>query len=371
VFPLQRVKLTREKAEQFQQGSKDGGAWRILAADWCAYVNGILERDRVPRKMEPEIESRLPKLDPDWLHRQLLDHPAVVILDGVDEFLSNNLQFGFKEFLGMLRKLQSEYASNTALTILLGVRSSQGGIETLAGSKSNVFRVRRLTISEADSLYCGATTWIARLPSKELQDLLLTPLILIQLAPRLHALTPENLSSRAAILEAALDAILEKPERNLTDAEREGRAIDADQWKDALSLVAWRYHAGYRATMGLDRLRRECEDALGKSTQRFAMNQPLSWQQLLDPPPELTKEYPLLAERNPAVESFVENLRLATQLPTLEVMMRTIFFPTDEMTFRFLHREWQEFTITRTSYANRPRRKTCSRWQERTWALRR
>jgi pimeloyl-ACP methyl ester carboxylesterase len=347
VVPLQRVKLKPQEVERFNRGIGDGTAWTVLAKDWCAYVNGILERDRVPRKMEPAVESRMPKLKAEWLHRRLMDHPGVIILDGIDEFLSNNLQIGFKEFHGMLRKLQSDYARNTSLTILLGVRSSQGGIETLAGSKNNIFRVRRLETSEADSIYPGAKAWIERIPEKELRDLLLTPLILSQLGPRLGVLAPEKLSSRAAILEAALDSILEKTDLEMPETERERRAIQADQWKDALSLVAWRFHAGFRATMGLERLRLECEAALGRPDEPFAMDRPLTWLRLLNPPPELTQKYELHGERNPAMHRFVENLQLAAHLSTLEVIMRTIFFPTDELTFRFLHRDWQEFLASR------------------------
>jgi hypothetical protein len=345
VVPLQRVKFTKDQANEFNRGANDGRAWNVLALDWCAYVNGILERDRAQRPMETGAELRMPKLEFAWLQRRLSQDPAVLIFDGVDEFLSNNLLIGFDEFHGMVRKLQEDFGRNTSLTILLGVRSSQGGIDTLAGSKQNIFRVRRLKISEANSIYRGAKEWIERFHDEELQDLLLTPLILAQLGPRLDKLSPENLSSRAAILEAALDAILEKADLELPDGDRPKRAIDSDQWKDALSLVAWRYHAGSRATMGVEQLRSECEATLGKAA--FAIDRPLTWRMLLDPPLELTNKYPLLAEKNPALRKFVDNLALTTACETIHVLMRTIFFPTDELTFRFLHRDWQDFLASR------------------------
>lgn len=345
VVPLQRVKLDTGLADRVGPGSSNEKAWTILAEDWCVYVNGIFERDRSQRPMDATSESQMARLDLRWVKRRLSNDPVVVIFDGVDEFLSNNLQVGFDEFHKMLRQLQQDFAANTSLTLLLGIRSSQGGIETLAGSKQNIFHVRRLEISEVDSLYCGARDWIDRFQDTDLQDLFLTPLIITRLGPRLDKLSPENLSSRAAVLEAALDAILEKADLELPDGDRPKRVVTADQWKDALSLIAWRYHAGSHATMGIEQLRSECEATLGKA--EFAIDRPLTWRILSDPPGDLVRRYPLLGAKNPALEGFLDNLALTLSCSTLEVLMRTIFFPTNELTFRFLHRDWQDFLASR------------------------
>jgi hypothetical protein len=349
VIPLQRVKLpgkeepergsTRFFAEDFNRGPQDGTAWKVLAEDWCDYVNGMFQHERTPAERSQESASSLPQVEWNWLDNLLRDSPAVLIFDAVDEFLSNNLLIGFGAFQKMLEQVQDRYATNNSLTILLGVRSSQGGIDTLVERCENVFCVRRLRLDEADQIYPGARTWIENVcehgracgsNGEELKDLLLTPLILAQLGPRFSSLNPGKLVSRAAILEAALESIVKKRDSSMANGELT-QGVDFASLKDAMSLVGWLFYVGLEPTLHPDVIRTRAASAIRE------------WEKLLSPPKGLVDRYAILAEPLPMLNQLITRMRLAAERSTLEIIMRTIFFPTEEGTYRFLHTEWQNF----------------------------
>ena len=85
----------------------------------------------------------------EWLRAKLKKEPVTLILDGVDEFLTNHPALGVADFRHMLSHLSADYEQNHRLTILLGVRSAQPGLASFASDANRIHEVMRLTSEQA------------------------------------------------------------------------------------------------------------------------------------------------------------------------------------------------------------------------------
>ena len=323
ILPLQRVKLSPEDVKAFQDKTP-GCAFTVLEKDICPYVNGFLDLDAERARTPGNIQSRLPRVDSQWLHHHLQAAPTLLILDGVDEFFTNNPGIGLDRFTRMLREIEQKYADASGLVVLLGVRNEQEGIDRFPTDPRHVFRIPPLTVDDAEDLWPGAKAWLEGIDEPDLLELLLKPLILTQLGPRFRELDPAKLNTRSAIHEAALNAIIHKS--NLRDQlDATGQPIGAEGWKNALMAVAAAFHSDSRAEMRVDEIASEVRATITRWLSRDDDH----------------------GERLPECDSLIDDMRLASEQHTMEMLLRTIFFPTAEKTYRFLHRQWEDFLCSR------------------------
>src|SRR5262249_12686252 len=142
----------------------------------------------------------------DWLRARLRAEPTALILDGIDEFLTNHPTLGVADFRHMLSYLGAEYGKNPRLTVLLGVRSTLPGATSFAPDANHIFEVARLTAGQAARQFPSARSWLEGGQSEQIAKLLLTPLILAQLDVR-NAPLP---ATRSELLNLALATIVEQ-----------------------------------------------------------------------------------------------------------------------------------------------------------------
>jgi hypothetical protein len=319
LVPLQRVSLSKDQAEKFRITASTGGAWELLGRDWCAYVNDVQTLDS--NRSDAAEGPTAPLLNWEWLCERLRTKPTVLMLDAIDEFLAKNLSIGFSDFVAMLQHLLSSNSQNGQLHIVLGVRSELPGVETLASTPNDVFRVRLLSMDEAESLYPGVKKKLKELADPDLEKLFLTPLILGAIGPILSELEPGALNSRASLLTEALAALIRK-----TDLHRRrdllGLELGVEPWLDALMVVAWQTFLESRTEIALTDIQQDAQRLRDRwNTASISQN----------------------------LHSPLRGLELATDLQMLRVIFsQTVFFPTTSPSIhRFLHQQWEEFLASR------------------------
>lgn len=278
----------------------------ILLDWWCHWFNDITYADAIG------IE---------WLRARLRSDATVLILDGVDEFITNHPALSISDFQQMLAFLGSEYRQNRGLTVVLGVRSTQPGLPALASS--NVREVLRLTTAQAIRQFPATSAWLGTVGDVPIKKLLFTPLILAQLNTRRP---PSNLrpSTHGEVVLLALTTIIEQSDLCGKLDER-GRPIDAQRWIDALMAVAWCLFRRLRGEIATSTLKFD-----GADLHRSWANHLASTQQQAEGA-QLLSGFQLLCESR-ACDALLH---------------RTILYPTGRGEVRFIHREWQDFLAAR------------------------
>jgi hypothetical protein len=299
LMPLQLFILRRDDIDEVSSNPGGMGLWLRIAQHWCGVANDA---------RSPDLMS-VP-----WLVEKLKGRAIALILDSLDEFLTNNGEVGMSAFRELLRELSRSYGGNHRLTVLVGVRSSQPGLESLATDSNHLFEVLRMTLSQAVRFFPEAAAAMDGLESRDLQRLLLTPLILAQLGPRVREFRNRPPQTKSDLMGLALKAVIERS--GLLELH------EADAWVAALSVVAWIYYSQYRAMMTVEEVHREA----------VAFRE--RWQAHLR------------GRRDEATTGIVAGLDIVANPQTCErLMRRTLFVPTGYRVFRLVHREWEDFLV--------------------------
>jgi len=318
IIPLQQMELNLSEIAQFcGENSTSATPWELLGVKWCERLGELLSLDATSAGL-PGAGARDPAPTFAWLDRLLRTSAVTLIFDGVDEFVTNHDGVTMSDMHALAVSLQQRYQANTRLVIVFGVRSSQPRAESLATSRGNVYEVRRLTEEEALSLFPAAAQVFARLQSDRVRRLLLAPLVLSKLGPRLEGVTDQALNSRSGIMQAALEAIVERMLRK-----HGGKPLEMAMCVLALSLVAWRVFVNGRAEIAVSDLRSEL--AFDKAR----------WEQHLQSTGRL--ESSLV----PQTYRLLEDAAILRELLT-----RTVFFPSGQDMYRFRHREWEDYLVS-------------------------
>ncbi|HWO25549.1 MAG TPA: serine/threonine-protein kinase [Kofleriaceae bacterium] len=311
-IPLYFVKLPSDRLKSLALRDSEGAQGRLLhdmLLDWwCEWVSSIT--------YEGLLSFR-------WVTARLRSEPAVLILDGVDEFLTNHPGLGIAHVRQMITFLGTEYRQNGWLTILLGVRSTQPGLGALASSSRNIYELLRLTTAQAVRQFPAASTWLDATVDVQLEKLLFTPLILAQLTTQrpLRAYKP---STRSEIILLALTTIIEQSEL-CGKLDEQNEPIEAPQWIDALMIVAWFLFRRLRGEIAVSALRLEAADLYRAWAEHFER-----------------------AGQPSQGESLLSGIRLLCDGRACDMLVRrTILYPTGRGEVRFIHREWQDFLASR------------------------
>jgi serine/threonine protein kinase len=281
----------------------------LLLDWWCHWSGNVTYQDAVPR---------------DWLERRLQSEPTVVILDGADEFLTNHPALGPADVQMLLHHITTTYAQNSRLSIVLGVRSSQPSLLSMASGARYVYEILRLTPAQAETYFPAARDWVTGIHDAQVKGLLLTPLLLAHLDSRVSRPAPGHPATRTEILERVLLTIVEQS--GLPRLLRPDHApADAAQWVVALMLVAWRMFARLRGEIFVGTLRDEAREAIA------------AWERHLDHTGSRQQARHLLS-----------SFALLCDAQTCDALVRrTVLYPTGHDEVRFIHREWQDFLTSR------------------------
>jgi hypothetical protein len=159
---------------------------------------------------------------------------------------------------------------------------------------------------------------------ESMHDLLLTPLILaaFNLAPGFVDRT--KLATRSEIMEQALLAFIMGKDlpKEIDDT---GKPISTTRWLDALSLIGWLFFAEMRGKMD--------EHAICQGNAKLVKG----WCQHLE-----KGEQRQLAQRLMAGFAIAANNDLL-----LKLLLLTVFATTSDGDYRFRHREWEDYLVSR------------------------
>ncbi len=310
LIPLYFASLPPERLAMLDTqatGERSGRAFLELVLEWwCQWLSSI---------------TYAGSIEPDWIKARLRSEPVVLILDGVDEFITNHPGVRISDFQHLLAFLGVEYRRNGWLTVVLGVRSSQPGLPLLG--LSNTREVLRLTTSQAIRHFPGAWSWLGQGSGAPVRKLLFTPLILAQLNAR-PTRSPSRPSSNDELLVLALTTIIEQSDL-VGKLDARGQPIDAQRWIDALTAIAW---CLFR------RLRSEITTA---ALSADAAELHRSWRDHLEATQQQTQG-----------EHLLSGFHLLCESRAFEALLhRTVLYPTGREEIRFIHREWQDFLAAR------------------------
>ncbi|HEU4406904.1 MAG TPA: serine/threonine-protein kinase [Polyangiaceae bacterium] len=319
VCPLQQESLDAEDLKRLAAAAPADRGRLLLTTilrRWCDWANALLSAYGPLRRGDLVTSA--------WLETRVRDLPTVLVLDGVDEFLTNNAGVGLSEFREMLQHITSEFSHNGDLVVVLGVRSSQPGIRMLASSTNHIFEILHLTTAQAQERFPGIARLLGSVADPDVRRLLLTPLLLSWLGPRSTTLTERSLQTPAEVIEQALLAIIE--ESHLTDIhDADEQSTDADRWMDAVTLVGWIFQSKLRGDIAVAELRAEATAAAAR------------WRAFSERCPEDEAAYLLAAGFDLVADSRASEA----------LLKRSVFFPTGLQRVRFMHREWQDFLAAR------------------------
>jgi serine/threonine protein kinase len=306
--PLYLVTLEGEDTPPAAQSKGEYLLERLLDW-WCRWAASLTVKDVVSRA---------------WIEDRLASDPTLLVLDGVDEFLTNNPSYGPADVKQMLAHLRARCANNHELCVILGVRSTQPSLLSLASEPSHVYEILRLTNAQVQAFFPGARAWMDDISDAQLKRLLLTPLLLVQLDARVSRPTLGEVTTRSEVLERVLLTVIEQSGLDMLPRPNLGPARPA-QWVLALMLVAWRMFARLRGEIAIEKLREEAQATIATWERHLARDG--HFQQAV----ELSSSFALLIDPQ-----------------TCDALLRrTVLWPSGQGEVRFIHREWQDFLTAR------------------------
>ena len=158
----------------------------------------------------------------------------------------------------------------------------------------------------------------------QVKRLLQTPLLLAHLDARSRRPAPDQVTTRAEVLERVLSTIVERS--GLPQLTRFGPdAAEPSHWVHALMFVAWRMFARLRGDVAVPKLREEAQEMMRAWQRHLALRGSL--QQAGD----LLSGFALLCEPQ-ACDA---------------LLSRSVLHPSGPDEVRFLHREWQDYLTAR------------------------
>jgi len=305
VFLLQLINLSQHDQTELANrapGHRGAALFSALLARWCTWAEGV---------------ATTPLLTPENVTLRLRFRDTLLVLDGVDEFLTNNPSVALADFHDLLAYVQTTVGERSRIVLLLGIRASFPGLQTLASSVAHVLEIQRLSVTEAKRWFPDMSGALDSIQNGEVRDLLLTPLVLRWIGPRVGHLSDAAVSSATELLEEAIEAIVQ--ESGLAHVrDRDGGHFATEDWLSALSFIAWTFFAGFMGEVHMDALIASARDANARTLEQGIGHHCRIAHQVLEDP--LT---------GPAL------------------LRRTIFYPTGRLSFRFVHRQWQDFLAAR------------------------
>jgi hypothetical protein len=308
-FPLGQMIFDEEQIGQIESGGKSEPAElaRVFTDYWLEWAN---------KRLSEELGTageQVTRLYRSWIESRLARRPFVIILDGVDEFLTRHSRLSVGHMRALVEALEETYRDNGRLTIVLGVRSSQTGLASLARTNRHLLAVANISVEEAQTILPGVSGLLKRLRSQGLAEFLLTPLIITNLNPRMNFGDPKLLS-RAGIIEAALEGVLEW-----------NKVEDQDLWLAALTLIGWQFFRAFKGAVSLTALREDAMETLH------------AWQQHLR-----------LTNQSEDAETLMRGFAMVTDESSAKLLAtRTVLNPTVENYVAFTHQEWEDFLASR------------------------
>ena len=287
--------------------------WGLLVREWTEWVNDLL----LSHATDDERNRReLISVSDQWVVNQFRSCPTTLILDGVDEFMLNHPHLSFTDFASLIRCIRTEFGENARLLILLAMRSTARDLTLIAESESQILTLRRMSQSEASEIFPSAMAKVRNTSDSQVQQLLLTPLILGSFEESAPQLNPEAYLNRAALIHAALAAIMASLKRAWS-----GQPYSTTAWINALSLVAWLH---YRE------LHVEIDDSyVAEAAAREIDN----WTRNCS---------------NEAKREVVAGFRILLDPKSRSTLLRqSVLFPVRDNTYRFKHKEWGDYLVSR------------------------
>jgi hypothetical protein len=295
--------------ERFSLGDAvrlDGNdVWAQLCVKWLELANERLHSGIVLGEEHRHVTNS-------WLRYRLRNEPTVLILDGVDEFLSQHRNITMQDFRDALRVI-CDQSREGEITILLGARETLLGFESLADDNS-IIRIAGLSIDTAGALLPGLAGRIQALDPAD-REAILTPLVLTALSKAQHL--PDQASATTIIFEAMESLI------NWTQVDKKIGGLAP------LALFGWAFYKRFRRELTL----KEIEGGIKELVDR--------WKEYLNASRANTNA------NTQHLEDCVRKLRpILDQLNIQFVLDKSFFFPTVENTYSFSHVAWMDFLAT-------------------------
>jgi len=296
--------------------------WLSLKKYWASWVSDIVRKSCCIEIDAAEFLT--------WIDSVCNHSNAVVILDGIDDFVVNNSGSSAIVLNHLRRDLNDLMLKNSNLCVIFGSRSSLSGLRLLVPSRQQIMSVQPLTTRQIRAvlptgrIIASNVNRLLENMSDEASELLLTPLIIVNLAPHLINNIRINIKGQRDMLVLALETIIEGT--HLTD-ERMGNdpGSQIDDWMWSLSITAWLGFSAYLGDIGKDVLESEVSKLASKWSTR-------------------TQKF----ERTSITEAFSRGLELLKNKKLCFALMnRTILVPAGPDRFRFHHRAWQDVLVSR------------------------
>jgi hypothetical protein len=297
--------------DRFSLGSDIGklsgsGIWAQLCEKWLELANERLHAGIVPGEQHRHITYS-------WLRYRLRNEPTVLILDGVDEFLSQHRNISMQDFRDALSTI-CDQSQEGEITILLGARETLLGFDTLATDDNSIIRIARLSINAAGAILPGLAGRIQALEKAD-REAILTPLVLTALSKAQNL--PAHASSTIIIYEAM---------ESLINWNQVNKRIDG---LIPLALVGWTFYKRFRRELTM----KEVEIGVKELVRR--------WEQFLDSSRDNANA------KTKHLEDCVTKFRQMLREHNIHLVLdRSFFFPTVEQTYSFSHEAWRDFLAT-------------------------
>jgi hypothetical protein len=343
LIELKALDLLEHEVAQFRDPARTEEAFTTLLNRWLTELRGhavaniarlaLGGTDALAPPRQGDERVTIPQLT-EWLDQR----PVVLALDGIDEF---TLKYDLSpEWISRLvTHVTTKYEKNVGLTVVLGVREGFAGAGTLPLRSEDLLSMGVPTVEEAGLLCPCIGTVITHVGSTETRNILLTPLLLVQLCPWLSQLvadeTPdvlrtrfgERYSSRSDVLSKGLEVIISSRPR-LTKRPLPGnRPSNTTAWLDALGAIAYSYYESAQRSAGGRFLGARSVDEIIGSVAAF-MTEWRNAPGVISP-----------AERDAILDGFS---LVSTREGALTALLHTVFRPSGMDRFQFAHDSWQE-----------------------------
>ena len=310
-IPLQQVTFENQKTQEFD--------WERLWQWW-------LKRSET---LSPELNC-----DRNWLEETLLKKPTTLILDGLDDFLSNHANLGIAQIQTLLHLFNQRYAHNTQLTIVISLRSSTHGLERLARSQGDIFEIQALTADQAQVLFPACRDWVATLEDNpHLLEQVLTPAILAHYQPDPGCqLGHPEIPTQSSIFCQTLRGLLARNPLigTLTPTQQ---FITVAHLGQALAIIAWLFFVGSRGTSN--------STALNHDAKTHRKN----WEAFFEHNKQSNSDW-YYRQIEPHRGDILTSLSIIEHPANCQALLEnSVFIPTDSVQFRFMHQQWQDFLL--------------------------
>lgn len=259
----------------------------------------------------------------EWLSLYCQTGKALILIDGVDEFLANNALITLSDLQALMKQTISQHPLAGTMHIVFTFRSGNAQLGDLASSAADVFEIDRLSVDLASQFFSLTQESLDRINDPNLKSLILTPLILSRIGATLLRFGPGELSSRSAIFETALRQVVEQSHLSFAPSSA-GTTFQTTAWLEALTLVAWRFFEGLRGTLSVGQLADEIGQLHAQWTEHYSISHDTS------------------------AELVLEGCRVLQGEEDCELLLnRTVFIQNGYRTYRFSHRAWEEYLVGR------------------------